>query len=781
MAEAQEEIIIIDESEAADIEHDSENLNVDLGEEESKKKKILIFGGIAIALVLIIVITTLLLLLNSSKEKQPVDLGFIEEKLNKQEQIKVEPSKLENMIAKANYLYSNGSKEEALYLYEEIAQYSEAISLYNLGVAQLKNQQYKIALETFKKAIENDEKRCVSAINAAVCSLHLKDQESFQYYIDLAYAYLPREIDSPLYSYYYTLIAYYNENYLGALTSLKHSTSDAYPHIQKNLMAKISAMYDNNYDAIEAMEKNMEDLDDFSIALLYARVGDFTLAKNHLDAAIIKNIQPVRAQLALGLINLKAGRISEGSREIKNVTDMFPQEVYKYYPIKVSLQESLFDAKKAQKIYRDNIETKKSLIYQKIFYFSPYKIFNANQTISYIRKGNANIYIDNVASAKNYLHKSVNSSSVNYGITKAIKKALSFKIREANEELERLVKIQPKHSILHYNLALTYAQMGDTKKAHEHFLRSYYLDAKNYLSGVYAVMTGQLLDKDITKLKSILKDSLAKEDDSESKELYTTLLYISENNYLSAIEWLDNNYKQRNLYLALDVIIASNLNKMKRAQEASRQLTILLPHDILPHIMNIDTQFYDLSTSQYAAKVITYMQKQKFTFEDLYFGPYITRYLYVKESLITGQLYFLRQQLKNKLESTPDNTQEIISTLAMASLYDKQYEEAYTLYNTLIDEVKVRDAYTLFLGAVASTAAGHHENAIALLELSKMKDTSFVQSRYALGLLYLEAKNNEGATIQLSHIQDDGFSSDYFNFEIDLDALLFQKQHKKKS
>ena len=83
------------------------------------------------------------------------------------------------MITKADYMYSNGSKEEALVIYEKIADYSEAISLYNLGVAQLKNKQYALALATFKKAIKNQEKRCVSATNAAVCSLHLKDKESF--------------------------------------------------------------------------------------------------------------------------------------------------------------------------------------------------------------------------------------------------------------------------------------------------------------------------------------------------------------------------------------------------------------------------------------------------------------------------------------------------------------------------------------------------------------------------------------------------------------------------
>jgi hypothetical protein len=116
----------------------------------------------------------------------------------------------------------------------------------------------------------------------------------------------------------------------------------------------------------------------------------------------------------------------------------------------------------------------------------------------------------------------------------------------------------------------------------------------------------------------------------------------------------------------------------------------------------------------------------------------------------------------------------------MASLFDRQFEESYTLYNHLIDELKVRDAQTLFLGAVASTGADHHENAIALLELSKMKNTNFYDSRHALALLYLEAQNNEGAAIQLSKINIDTFQSHYFDFEIDTEKLLFRKQNPKR-
>ncbi len=780
MAEAIEEIIIIEDSEAAQIESDATQDNLDIDSEESKKKKIVIFSAIAALLVFIIAIT-LFIILSSSGTQESMTMELIEDKLEEDPKREIETSKLEGMIAKANYLYSNGSKDKALFLYEKIAHYSEAISNYNLGVAQLKNEQYKLALETFQKAIKNDDKRCVSAINAAVCSLHLNDKESFRYYIDLAHAYLSYEINSPLYSYYYALISYYNNNYLEALSALKNRASDEYPFVQKNLSSKINALFSNDYDAIETMEKNFEDYDDFSIGLLYARVGDFTLAINHLKEAILKNIQPVKAQLALGLINLKAGRISTANKELKNVTDMFPEEVYKHYPIKVHLKESLFDAKKAQKAYRKDIASEKNLNYQKIFYFSPYKVFNANQTISYIRKGNANIYIDNIESAKEYLKKSASSSSVNIGITKAIKKALSFKIREANEDLQKLVKIQPKHSILHYNLALTYAQMGNINKAHDHFIRSYHLDAKNYLSGVYTILTSQIINRENYKLKSILKDSIANEEPSEEIDLYKTILYISDNNFLSAVDWLDNDYKQRPLYLALDIIISLKLNILDVAKKSATKLTILLPNDILPHIMYIDTAYGDLKPTRYASKVLEYLKDQQFNFNDLYFGPYITRYLYIQQNLITGKLYFLREQLKSVLETTREDTHEIQSGLALASLYAKRYEEAYTHYNLLIDEMKIRDAYTLYLGAVASTAAGHHENAIALLELSKMKDGSFAESRYALALLYLEVKNNEGASIQLSRIQDNSFISKFFDFKINHNELYTQKNTKKSN
>jgi hypothetical protein len=293
-------------------------------------------------------------------------------------------------------------------------------------------------------------------------------------------------------------------------------------------------------------------------------------------------------------------------------------------------------------------------------------------------------------------------------------------------------------------------------------------------------MTAQLVNKKYYKLKSIIKDAIALEDKSDDIELYKTLLYLSDGDYISAIEWLDKESKQRPLYLTLDILIATKLSKMDKAEESARKLLMIEPNDILPNIIYMDTKFANATKSQYAKETLKYLKEHSFTYDDLYFGPFITRYLFIQENLLSGRLYYLAKHLKEVLATTNEDTRDIESALALVSLYDKKFEESYTLYNHLIDELKVRDAYTLYLGAVASTAAGHHENAIALLELAKMKNGSLYESRYALALLYMEISNNDGAVIQLSRIQEDGFHSQYFDFNIDTDKLLFYKQHPQK-
>ena len=778
--EQSEEIIVIDEAEAAGIATPyGETAKTASAPSDSKLTRLLI-GLIGLLIVTLIIVIAVALL--APGEEPTAQSGFeeIDTRLKEKPAAPVETSRLEKMIAKANYLYSNGSKEEALKLFERIAVYSESISQYNLGVAQLKEKQYDTALETFKRAIANGDKRCVSAINAAVCSLHLGDKERYDYYIDMAQAYLSYESESPLYSYYYTLINYYKGNYLEALVALKHPSSEEYRTMQNKLRSRIGALQQDYYGAITALENPVDAKDSFSLGLLYANIGDLTLAKKYLGDAIVQGVNPLKEQLALAYVHLKSGQLEDGGKLLRDITDMYGEAAYRPYPVKVFLKNSLFDPEAAQEHYRNTLGKEKEIVYQKLFYFAPYKVFNAEQTISYIRKGTANIYIDDITSAKEYLHKSSKTSSINFGIAQAIKKSLSFRLREANEQLKKLAELHPKHSILHYNLGLTYAQLGDMVNAHKHFLRSYHLDANNYLSGIFAIMAAKIIHKESPKLKAILTENLSNESEEEEFQLYRTLMDIGENNFIGAAKWLNNDYTERPLYLMMSLYIASQLDRSDVAQKSAEKLCYQLPHDILPHLLYIDTHFAEQPNKAYAKSVLNYLKEQEFSYEDLYFGPFVTRLLYTQTALITGRLYPLRQRLKEKLETTTEYPQEIMGALALASIYDQAFEESYNLYNQIIDEYKIQDPQTLFLGAVASMGAKHESNAIGLLELAKLKDPNYMESRYALGLLYLRVKNNQGAGIQFQNIGNIGFTSDYFNFMIDTGQLLFEKRQEAK-
>jgi len=783
MAEQEEEIVIIQEDEAAaqpSVEEVEEQNNIDNNNDGEEKKQLLIFAALAGILILLLAILAVVIVIKVKKKKEvpTVSTTAIEKKLQTNKP-KIKPSKLEHLIAKANYLYTNGQKQQALKIYEYIAQFSEAISQYNLGVARLKNKQYKEALQSFNLAIQNGEKRCVSAINAAVCSLYLNNKEDFSYYLNMAKAYLSDEINSPLYAYYYSLIKFYSQNYYEALASIDKTKSSEYLEQTKKLKAQLSALFQSDYPAIEALEE-IHDNNYFSRALLYARVGDLTLAKTNFEAAIVKNNMPKKATAGLIYTKLKMGLIDNAATNLKDANKKYKENVFEGYPIHVFLKRSLFNPIKAQEVYRKDIKKNEWILFQELFYFSPYKIFNANQTINYIRKGNATSYIDSIDSAETFLQKSASTSSVNKGIAQAIKLALNFRIRQANTILKKLVKIQPKHSILHYDLALTYAQLGDMHNAFKHFIWSYHLNAKNYLPGIYAYMCSKLIHQEDKKLLSTLKNTLA-EDMEKSKEqlqFYTTLLQIAQNDWLDAVDWLDTNYKTRPIYLAMKNLIALRLNKQQQAIQNAKKLVLLLPNEILPHIMYMNAKFYKDERPIYAKNVMNYLEKQHFDYNDLYYGASITHYLFIQEHLITGKIYKLVKLLQNKLNVTIDkDIIDIQQALALALFFNKEFEESYVLYNSLVDNLKIRDAKTLFLASTAAIGADHHANAIALLELSKLKDRKYKETRYALGLLYLEINNPQGAVIEFGHMKTNNFHSYFFNFNINNDKLTFKHQH----
>ena len=764
---AEEEIIILEESDNEELAPKQEEKK-ETKPSLDKKKKLIIIGGSIFTLLLVIIIT---IIISISGSKKPIvadiNTSEIANKLNKKPQLgQFSPSHLENMIKKANLLYEGGNKEEALKVYKRISTFNEAISYYNIGVAKIKERNFKEALDSFKKAINNEEQRCVSAINAAVCSLELGEKELFKYYIDLASTYLPMESNSPLYSYYVGLINYYKNYYYESLVALSNTSSNHYKYEQNYLASKILASLNLNNKAVNALEKNARKNDALTLGLLYARIGEFRVAKNYLEKAHGNSEKPIYAKTALALVQNRLGELESSASLMSELYIKYDENATKIYPIKATLKESLFDVNVAQNEFDKALFFDNTRTYSLLFYFAPFKVFNAKQTIDYIRKGSMNVFIDEIGPALSYLKRSSTISKVNISISSGIKKALNHHTEQANQIFLKMIDTYPKHSILHYNLALTYAQMAEFSKAYKHFAKSYHLNNNNYLAGTFAIMTGELIKKDITKLKEDVKQSMTSDHNLEDTNLFMSIIHLTENNQLSLTRWLEYDKKRTPLNLIFDTIIAQKTFNEKLYRQKTAILKSILPKDIMANIISFNVKHKKNDIKKYAQAVQIDFKKLDLDYSAFYYGPRLVQESYIKLIQIGGLLHHERNKLIQKMQLEKNDIAAIMQTLAYLSIYTHNFEEAYVLYNKLIDDLNKSDSATIFFAAIASIGANHIENAVALLELAKLTDPKNFESRYALGLLYQEIGNWEGATIQYNKIGNSDFNSKYFSFKV---------------
>ena len=766
---AEEEIIILDAEES---DKDSDKAKEQQKSEKSfveKNKKLLIIGGGIFALLLIIIIVVIVSLSRSKQAKiEDVNTTQIVDKLNKKNSNlnQFSPSNLDNMIKKANLLYERGNKKEALDIYKRISTFNEGISYYNIGVAKLKEKNYQGALDSFSKAIKNGEQRCVSSINAAVSALELGKSDLFEYYIDLAYTYLPMESNSPLYSYYIGLINYYKNYYYESLATLQHPSSKYYTYEQDYLASKILASLNMNMKAISILEDKSKNEDALTLGLLYARLGEFDAAQNYLNKAKSHSGNPLKVKAALALVENKLGNLQNSANIMNELYKKYEENATKVYPIKTTLKNSLFDVNLAQSDFNKELFFDDKRTYGLLFYFAPFKVFNAKQTIDYIRKGSINVFIDEIGPALSYLKNSSTISKVNISISSGIKKALDYHTEQANQIFLNMIKTYPKHSILHYNLALTYAQMSNFAKAYKHFATSYHLDNNNYLAGAFAIMTGKLIHKDIKKLQEDVKDSISNDKALKKTNLYMSLIHLTEKNQLSLTRWLEEKKDNTPLNLVFDTIIAQKTFNEKEYRQKSAILKSILPKDIMANILDFNVKNNKNDIKTYAKAIQIEFQKLDLNYNAFYYGPRIVKESYVKLLQIGGLLYHERTKLIKKGELEKNDIAAIIQTMAYVDIYTHNFEEAYVLYNKLIDDLEKNDSQTIFLAAVASVGARHIDNAVALLELSKLTDPKNLEARYGLGLLYQEIKNWEGATIQYGKIGNSDFKSKYFSFKV---------------
>ncbi|EAL0599467.1 tetratricopeptide repeat protein [Campylobacter coli] len=734
-----------------------------------KDRKFMSLVGLSLGIICILVFTLFYLTFNEGKVKpdiiasKPIEQPVVmpDESYNYNDMARVD-----GMIQKANALYLKGEVEQALKVYEQIAVYNESLSNYNLGVSQMNEGKFDEAFDSFKKAIANGENQSVAAINAAVCALKLNDKEKFKYYIDLAQVYLPKEGKSKLYDYYLALINYYKGYYPEALQMLQRVNSEPYTDVAKYLSAKIYAKMDFDAKSVQQLNTQGSFEPSLSLGLLYARMGEYDKAKIALNTAMKIERDFNQSLSALTLVDIKTGDFQD---MLLRLQDTYRNDEDKYkildrYKIKVRLNKELFNIAIAQRNFSNDILKKQKDQFDLLFYFAPYQVFDSKQASLYIKKANITNFVDDSSDGQSYLARSQALSSTNVKISNIINDALNQKLRLANKEFQALLEDYPEHSILQYNLALTYAQMQNYELAYKHFSSSYHLNPKNYLAGAFAMFCGKLSDNDTTKLYHEILDNIAA-DSNFKADMQKNMLFLANGDYISMLPYLDENGQKTPLNLIFETIIAKNNNLNNQVDVRIAKLRSELPQDIVANILYFNSLNSNLNIKEYAQNAQIHFKNLQVDYRSVFGGSNIARELYVNLMHIAGLLNLERQKFKTLINTSKVKDEGMIQTLAYLDIFAQQYEESYALYNTLIDEYGAKDSRTLFLASVAAVGANNPNSAIALLQLSKLTDKNNKESKVALGLLYQEVGNYEAAMTQYRTLPND-FKSEFFTFDI---------------
>ncbi|EAK4064570.1 tetratricopeptide repeat protein [Campylobacter coli] len=734
-----------------------------------KDRKFMSLVGLSLGIICILVFTLFYLTFNEGKVKpdiiasKPIEQPVVmpDESYNYNDMTRVD-----GIIQKANALYLKGEVEQALKVYEQIAVYNESLSNYNLGVSQMNEGKFDEAFDSFKKAIANGENQSVAAINAAVCALKLNDKEKFKYYIDLAQVYLPKEGKSKLYDYYLALINYYKGYYPEALQMLQRVNSEPYTDVAKYLSAKIYAKMDFDAKSVQQLNTQGSFEPSLSLGLLYARMGEYDKAKIALNTAMKIERDFNQSLSALTLVDIKTGDFQD---MLLRLQDTYRNDEDKYkildrYKIKVRLNKELFNIAIAQRNFSNNILKKQKDQFDLLFYFAPYQVFDSKQASLYIKKANITNFVDDSSDGQSYLARSQALSSTNVKISNIINDALNQKLRLANKEFQALLEDYPEHSILQYNLALTYAQMQNYELAYKHFSSSYHLNPKNYLAGAFAMFCGKLSDNDTTKLYHEILDNIAA-DSNFKANMQKNMLFLANGDYISMLPYLHENGQKTPLNLIFETIIAKNNNLNNQVDVRIAKLRSELPQDIVANILYFNSLNSNLNIKEYAQNAQIHFKNLQVDYRSVFGGSNIARELYVNLMHIAGLLNLERQKFKTLINTSKVKDEGMIQTLAYLDIFAQQYEESYALYNTLIDEYGAKDSRTLFLASVAAVGANNPNSAIALLQLSKLTDKNNKESKVALGLLYQEVGNYEAAMTQYRTLPND-FKSEFFTFDI---------------
>lgn len=761
--------------------------NIQTGENKIASYVVLILVGSIIIFYLVFTLITaeanpdpkeLQIQVNQTQENTEYTPEVSEKQLVSRKMINPTPTgELSEMIQKANILYNNGRIEDALEIFNKLALYSQSLANYNLGVIKISEGHYKEAQGIFQRAIDGGDDVAISAINAAYVSYRLNNLKDFSHYLNLANSQLFNSVNTPFYSYLYGVVSYYEQNYFESLSPLLNPNSPDYQRQNDLLASQVFLMFDDDFNALKLLEKSALEEDYLALGMLYARNGDYAKAKNAITQFMHTRPTHTEATNALELVELKLRNYEESAK----LLEPFSKENAPKLPFKIitGLNEDLFDINIAQQsFWNRKFEHRQSLQYKILFYYAPYKVFDSKEVFQILSEGDFEWGSGRIDESQDSYVRSQTISKINRDIANGLKEVYMGDLRKALKIFLNNVKTYSQHSVLYYDIGLIYAQLGDFEKAYSYFSRAYHLNNKDVLSGIFAMMSGQLVYQDTSRIaSSIGLDFLNMTFRSDQERNFLADLFeYAKGGTPTVMSIADEDLQSdKSLYYAYGAIGAmANVDREKIIFFFDK-LRLMQPSDLATNILYEVAQNFGRNLKDISLRFSKTFRKGNFSnLHALYYGGALVRELYIYLAFVTGNLPYVIEQLQEKLIAEEESPNGTMQALGLAYIYNQNFEKAFATYNSLIDGLKEDDVRTKFLGAVSAIGAGHYNNAVVLLQISKLDSIASLESRYALGLLYQQTGNIKSAMSLFSGIANKGFASEFFDFKIDTSDILEQ-------
>ena len=763
--------------------------------EKIYKNKPMFFGILGGVVALMIVLIVVLVLAFSPKQEEEEEEDFSERAYTREEiediinmplpeaDDETKESNMDNLIIKGNLLYQQGLHKEAYQVFRKIADFSQSIANYNLGTIQLKNNSYQDSIVAYSDSIQTGQNVSASSINAAIAALKINRYDLSSYYLNLANANLAEIANEPFFSYAYALLSYYKGNYFETLSPLLNPNSKDFASQNARLAAHIFTVFSDDENALKNIQKVATPNDDKTIGLLYARMAQYPKAKTHLLSFLRNHPRDLESMLALGLIDLKLGNYASAANALESIASNrgFQEKAQKTYPIKVIINPELFDVALAQRMFWErDFENKDKLGYKMLFYYAPYRVFDARRALEEISQAASLTHI-NITEGKNMLLRSSTTSKIDKQIIKTLVELDSKNLREALKFLQEAIKNNPNHAILYYNLGLVLAQLGHYDDAYSHFIRAYYLDQSDYVSGIFAVLAGRFSNKNTERINyDLMQRYYDEEFSSPTQKAYIEnfLNYLNDNQFQER-DWIKNAEIKEPIYYVLEFIYALKNKNKKDMIDNINELKNIYPNDIVANILlvlvgNFGNNLQDISISMY-----NLFNVETLDLRPLHLGGAFPRELYVYTGFVTGSLQNQARIMQNYLIANESDPRGTMQTLGAIYIYQREFQKAYSIYTTLVDDLKEGDSHTRFLAAVSAVGAGNYPDAVLLLQLAKMETPTAYEARYGLGLLYHATNNLRTAAVNYNFISVANFHSQFFDFQIDTQKIhSYELVHK---